>query len=995
MVEASDYADWPNVEAALDELLTVPVDERTVVLDRLTEGRAELRAVLESLLYHAERPDGLLDRAAIESLPFEPATRGSLPPETRLGAYRIVELIGRGGMGEVYRATRADGQFEQTVALKLVRAGPGTSVGRFHAERQILATLDHPGIARLYDGGVSADGCPYMVMEYVEGENLIAWCATRKAPLQERLDLFLQVCAAVAYAHSHLIVHRDLKPANIFVTPAARVKLLDFGIAKLLQVEKLGDATRTAHVSPAYAAPEQLTGGVVTTATDVYGLGVTLYQLLCDSLPWQIADLPLAIAVRRLLQEKLVPPSALVRSGAPVTARELRGDLDAIVAKALRKEPQARYPDAHALADDISRYRHHEPIRAREGARAYVLRRFLWRNWLPLSAASIVFVLLVAGIVGTTWQANLARRQAQRTAIEASKATAVKNFLLDIFKQSSLQNPGGVEARNVTAEKLLDIGAQRIHGELHEAPEVRGELLDTLSALYEDLGSTDRAIGLAQDHLDDLRRISGGEFSGDGAAAHTRIARALIDNGKDTDAKTHLDAARRILDTLGDSGSMARAEIEFQSARAAYDGATGDKSAGLKSLGAALAIIERRDPQSSLKGDVLEYFGYYAQLNEDYAGAEQWKKKYLAFEEAQGRERNAFAIGNAYLDLGDAQALMRKYGDSETNLRSAIDLLTKSAGAEHPTTAAAKLRLGELYFRMGREKQAEALLNEALLAQQKTAQGLEDSTETGKTLGALEYLRGRLPQAEAILRGNLARLGARKDLELRYGVSASVLTSVLTAEGKFDEAEKQYALSSDVFRRYIGEKSLAYAGSLLRGAALKLGEGHPEDAVAIYEQILREWPASRGEFPDPYTRSTIGLTRADLQRGAVDAARARAHDLLERMTASPQRQYMPDQEAHTARLLGEALTRMGKAAEGERFLRRAVELREQLDDSDSFWLAEARISLSNALIAARRFTEANQLLNLAAAAEAHQPALSDEYRAPLRAAQNLIAQAHN
>jgi hypothetical protein len=440
---------------------------------------------------------------------------------------------------------------------------------------------------------------------------------------------------------------------------------------------------------------------------------------------------------------------------------------------------------------------------------------------------------------------------------------------------------------------------------------------------------------------------------------------------------------------------MARAEIEFQSARAAYDGATGDKSAGLKSLGAALAIIERRDPQSSLKGDVLEYFGYYAQLNEDYAGAEQWKKKYLAFEEAQGRERNAFAIGNAYLDLGDAQALMRKYGDSETNLRSAIDLLTKSAGAEHPTTAAAKLRLGELYFRMGREKQAEALLNEALLAQQKTAQGLEDSTETGKTLGALEYLRGRLPQAEAILRGNLARLGARKDLELRYGVSASVLTSVLTAEGKFDEAEKQYALSSDVFRRYIGEKSLAYAGSLLRGAALKLGEGHPEDAVAIYEQILREWPASRGEFPDPYTRSTIGLTRADLQRGAVDAARARAHDLLERMTASPQRQYMPDQEAHTARLLGEALTRMGKAAEGERFLRRAVELREQLDDSDSFWLAEARISLSNALIAARRFTEANQLLNLAAAAEAHQPALSDEYRAPLRAAQNLIAQAHN
>src|SRR6202035_2841453 len=173
------------------------------------------------------------------------------------GAYSIVKLIGRGGMGEVYRAIRADGQYQQTVALKLVRAGSRTCVDRFNAERQFLAALDHPGIARLYDGGVTADGHPYMVMEYVEGENLLAWCEVRQASLQERLVLFLQVCDAVAYAHSHLIVHRDLKPTNIFVTADGRVKLLDFGIAKLLQTDTLGDATRTAHVSPAYAAPEQ------------------------------------------------------------------------------------------------------------------------------------------------------------------------------------------------------------------------------------------------------------------------------------------------------------------------------------------------------------------------------------------------------------------------------------------------------------------------------------------------------------------------------------------------------------------------------------------------------------------------------------------------------------------------------------------------------------------------------------------------------------------
>ena len=990
MTLATEHADWAKIEAALDDLLEVPVPERTAVLERLTAGQPDLRATLESLLAHVDLPHDLLDRPAIEALSGEAANAGALAPGTKLGAYGIVRLMGRGGMGEVYRAIRIDGQFDQTVALKLVRAGSGTSVERFNAERQILAALDHPSIARLYDGGVTADGHPYMVMEFVQGENLIAWCESRRATLHERLTLFLQVCDAVAYAHLHLVVHRDLKPSNIFVTTEGRVKLLDFGIAKLLHSDALGDATRTAHVSPAYAAPEQLTGGVITTATDVYGLGVTLYQLLCGALPWQLADLPLATAVRRLLEEKVPPPSAAVSPDTPVGPRELRGDIDAIVAKALRKDPKARYPDALALADDITRYRTHVPVRARSGARTYVMRRFLRRNWLPLATAGALFLLLLAGIIGTAWQANIARRQAERTGIEAAKATAVKDFLLDIFRQSSLQTPGGVDARNVTAEQLLGIGAQRIRGGLAQAPEVRGELLDTLSGLYEDLGSLDRAISLAQDHLDDLKR-RGADSGPEGATAHLRLARALIDNGKDTDARIHLDAADKILSSPTDRRSMLFAEVEFQRARAAYDGASGDKVAGLKHLQTALAIVEQREPAASFKGDVLEYFGYYAQLDEDYDKAEIWKKQYLAFEEAQGLERNAFAIGTARLDLGDVQALMRKYPDSETNLRTAVEILGKCAGAEHPSTAAAKLRLGELYFRMGRVTDADPLLNGALQAQQKTAQGLEDSTETGKTLGALEYLRGRLPQAEAILRSNLSRLAQRKDQELRYGVSASVLTSVLTAEGNFEEAEKQYTLSSDVYRRYIGEKSIAYAGSLLRGAALKLGEGQPQEASALYERVLRGWPVTKDDLPDSYTRSTLGLARADLKRGDSEAARARAKDLLDRMLASPQRQYLPDQEAHAARLLGEALTRLGRASEAEPFLRRAVELREKLDDADSFWLAEARLSMANALIAERRIGEAIQLIKLAAAAHAHQPALSNEYRVPLKNAQALIA----
>jgi serine/threonine protein kinase/TolA-binding protein len=994
LAAVSDHADWPSIEAALDELLSLPAADQAAALERIATMRPVLRNVLESLLDHAGGSDALLDHPAIEVIPPAAPVTGRLPNGVRIGVYSIVELIGRGGMGEVYRAERADGQFSQTVALKLMRVESSVSIDRFNAERRILAQLDHPGIARLFDGGITADGRPYMVMEYVEGENLAAWCDAHKATLQQRLSLFLQVCEAVAYAHAHLVVHRDLKPTNICVTADGRVKLLDFGIAKLLQSgDAVGDVTRTAHLSPAYAAPEQLTGGAITTATDVYGLGVTLYQLLCETLPWQIEDLPLAIAVRRLLEGKPIPPSTATRVGASVTPRELRGDLDAIVAKSLRKEPQARYPDARALADDIRRHIHHEPIRARDGARVYVLRRFLRRNWLPLSAASLVFVVLVAGIAGTAWQAGVARRQAQRAEIEATTATAVKDFLLDIFKQSSMQNPGGVEARNVTAEKLLNIGAERIKLQLHEQPAVRGELLDTLSSLYNDLGDTDRAVALAHERLNSLDRSQGAEASLASAAARTHLARALIDNGKSNDAKVQLNAAQKILDAMGDPGTLTRAEVDFQQARVAYDGTAEEKPAGLQKLREALEIVQRRDPQNSLTGNVLEYFGYFAQLDEDYSGAEAWKKRFLAFERAQGIERNAFAIGTAYLDLGDVQALMRKFSDAESNLRAAVALLTKYAGPEHPSTAAAKMRLGETFYRMGREPEAEELLGEALRAQQKTAQGLEDSTETGKTLGALELARGRLAQAESILRKNLAQLGSGQHKELRYGVSASVLTSVLTAEGKFDEAERQYAVSSDVFRRYIGEKSVAYTGSLLRGAALKLGEGQLDQAAQIYEQVMRDWPPPSGQFPDPYTRSTLGLARADLQRGRTEAARARCEELLGRITASPERRYLPDQEAQTVRLLGAALTRSGQATAAEPHLRRAIELRELLDAPESFWLAEARISLAVALIAQQRLAEARQLLELAAAAQARQPALSNEYREPLRAALKLTARA--
>jgi eukaryotic-like serine/threonine-protein kinase len=720
---------------------------------------------------------------------------------------------------------------------------------------------------------------------------------------------------------------------------------------------------------------------------------VTLYQLLCGRLPWDVSDLPLAAAIRRLLDDKLVSPSLAVAGNDAITPRELRGDLDAIIAKALRKEPRARYADARALADDIERHLHHEPVLAREGARAYLMGSFVRRHWLPISGLALLFVVLLTGMAATAWQARVARREALRAEIEGGKAAAVKDFLLDIFRQSSLQNPGGAGARNVTAEKLLDIGAERIHSQLHEQVEVRGELLETLASLYSGLGAPDRALELAQDRIADLSKSASASGGRSWAEAQLPLARALIDLGRDEDAKRVLNTAQTALDALGDRDSVTRAEVFFQRARADYDGASADKSDGVRQLQAAIAILDRVDPNNSLRGDIFEYFGYYAQLAEDYRSAEIWKKRFLDFVRSQDQQTHSFAVGTALLDLGDVQALAREYPESEANLRAAVAVLTQAAGPDHPSTAIAQSRLGEMYYRSGRPAEAEPLLVAALVAQQRSPQGQADATETRKTLGGLKFSRGRLAEAEILLRENLEQLAAKKDLELRYAVSASVLVSVLTAEGKLSEAQQQYAASSEVFRRHLGEKSLAYAGCLMRGAALEvaLGGGHLNRAAEIYSQLRSAWPAEPGRFPDIYARATLGLARTDLKRQRAETARDNSDALSRLIATSPERQYVSEQEAQAERILGASFTALGRPGDAQAPLRRAVELRELIDDADSIWLAEARINLAEALLAERQFPEAQRLLVLAARAQSHQPVLSAEYRTPLLMAQRRLA----
>jgi len=983
-------ADWPRIDAALDEILGLPEGEWAAACERVSGGDASLHAELASLLACAGGEDRLLDSPRTLPLGAIDIESPGLAPGSLIGAYRIERLIGRGGMGEVYCAERADGQFEQRVALKLIRHEAAEHAQRFQTERRILARLEHPGIARLHDGGIAPDGRPFMAMEFITGRPITEWCRTRALDLEARLALFAEVCDAVAYAHRNLVIHRDIKPGNVLVTEDGAVKLLDFGVAKLLETGASGDSedlTRNAPLSPSHAAPEQLTGGIVTTATDVYGLGVLLFELLAGERPWRLDGKPLALVMQVILHDEPPRLSDFVarRANAPFAPKRLRGDLDAIVAKCLRKEPAQRYENVNDLRVDVLHSLHGEPVTARLGARGYVFRRFLRRHRALVAAASLLLVAIVGGALATAWQAHIARAQFVRADAAARRATAVKDFLLDIFKQNSVRNPGGAEARKATAEQLLAIGAERIKVKLRDEPAVRDELLDTLGALYDEMGFPDRNAELQREHLEALRRRGPAALaSAEAARVRLRLGVALTSVGKLEDGSAEIHAALRIEDALGDEQSLDRAQTLYELARAAYFTKSPDDAEARRNLLAALEIVRGHYPDDPLRADITDELGRHAQLAGDFPAAEGWYGESLRYQLGRGVDSNAFAIGFAYRDLGDLQAVMHRYREGETNLEHAIELLTRTAGPDHPETADARSRLGEMFTVMGRRQAGAAMLEAALASQRKTPLGLDDSTETVKSLGRLEYARGDLHRAEVLMRENLAFFAHQQSNELRYATSAIVLVSVLTAQGRFAEAAALYAKCDDIMMRYGGIKSESYGRVLDRGADLALTRGATAEAEAIDDRILREWPEKPGAFFDPHTRASLGLARAGLARARFETVRDAMQDLLGRILASPDVATLGEQEAQSRYLLGIAESHLGQARDAEVQLRRAVELRTGLDVADSPWLAQARIALADCLIGAHRSGEARRLLDLAAEAQGRQAALAEPYRADLR-----------
>lgn len=735
----------------LDAALEVPPREWPDLLDRMCGEDPDLRREVESLLRRHREIDGFLEGTAVEAMSPSPAPSAAGPDPSaapgpdadgsegrRIGAYRVVRLIARGGMGEVYLAERADGHFERRVALKLLPAGLDADGvdRRFRAERQILAGLEHPSIARLLDGGVTDAGRPYLVMEYVEGEPIDRHCDGRKLAVRERLELFLQVTEAVEHAHRALVVHRDLKPSNILVTADGRAKLLDFGIAKLLGERRgtTAPVTRTGRrwMTPEYAAPEQIEGEPVTAATDVYQLGVLLYLLVSGRLPFAEEDGSLHRLERAILETDPEKPSmaatrpasaetgagpadpaenARARSTRPGRLRgTLRGDLDAIVLKALRKEPADRYPSVSAMAEDVDRHLRGLPVAARRGTVAYRSRTFLRRHRWGVSAAA-VFVLLLIGYAATvTVQSERVRAALAEARVEAEKAEQVSAFLMDLFEAS---DPDQARGEEVTARELLDRGVESAR-ELADQPEVQARMLEVVGLTRQRMGAYERSLPLLERSLALRREVFGRE--------HEQVAASL----------NHLGALHRL------RGDLAAAEPHLRE-----------------------ALAMRRDLLGDEHEDVAVTADELARVHEalgDYDRAEPLYREALATRRALLGDRHR----QTATSLNDLGLLLLRKGDAggaEALLREAVTIYRDALGEDHPWVATALGNLGLVLLERDDAAGAEALFRRAL-AMHRRLMGAEHPyvPDDLHRLASAAREQGRVGEADSLAREAL-RMG--------------------------------------------------------------------------------------------------------------------------------------------------------------------------------------------------------------------------------------------
>jgi eukaryotic-like serine/threonine-protein kinase len=820
--------EWQRVKEILHNALEVSDAERAEYLDEACNGNADLRGEVESLLVSYEAAGTFIEGAFAAAPALAPPLPDSLGAGAGLGPYRIVQLIAEGGMGAVYQAVRVDDLYRKVVAIKVIRRGVfgDEARKRFDIERQILAHLDHPSIAKLLDGGTTPDGRPYFVMDFIAGTPIDEYCDARRLPVSERLSYFLTVCSAVHYAHQNLVIHRDLKPQNILVTEEGAVKLLDFGIAKLLDPEATGASagpaptlTTMQAMTPEYASPEQLGGGNVTTASDIYSLGVLLYRLLTGHRPYalesgsidelwdQIRNRPprRPSTVIHASEDGITPDStgSARNTRADRLGRQLSGDIDNILMMALRKEPERRYGSAEQFANDLRRHLQGHPVTARPDTLRYRTGKFIQRHRAGVLAAALCGVILVGGILATSWQWHVSNRERIRAEKRFQDVRGLANTVLFELHDAIVPLPGSTPARELLVQRAQ-------------------QYLESLASESTDDDGLQRELAVAYERI--------GDVLGSPAQANLgRSAEALASYHKALEIET------RLLGRDGSNEALQRDLARVYNRICRVEQGTGKFREAVESCRAAGSIAEKllslRPDDVELRGDLASTYqnmaGAYFALG-DWQHTEEQRRHVLSeFQELYrlrpDNESFLYGLANAYHRMANLQEQNKQYAEARANVLEAIGLFNLSAERDPKDIRKrvdwtfAQQRLGSILISMGDLK------------------GALDAFQ--KALPIREQLRGLDPR-DARAQFNLANSHASIGYVLLEMGNAQAAQSHFEQQRKIDDELIQLDPVAVDYRYSLSEayENLGRVAQRLgnRGRARAL----LNDALQVYDELL-------------------------------------------------------------------------------------------------------------------------------------------------------------
>jgi eukaryotic-like serine/threonine-protein kinase len=921
---------WEKIEKVLDKVLDAEPNQWESILDRTCTGNEELRHKVKKYLRHYTHLDTFLQKPLDNRLISRISDDESFSADwieafNRIGRYRIIREIAHGGMGRVFLAERADGEYTQQVALKLLHSGldSETMQRRFRTERQILASLNHPNIARLFDGGVieseSVWGTrlPYLVMEYFEGSSIREYCEKKNLSVNERLQLFLKAAEAVQHAHRNLVVHCDIKPSNILVNEEGDLKLVDFGISRLMSGD--GD-TGTEHLThttqhwrtPEYAAPEQIKGERATTAVDVYQLGVLLYELLTGELPFKGTEENIRELERAILETDPVKPSLAVQSDR--LRKMFRGDLDAIILKALRKEPESRYESTSFLIDDIKRYLSAQPVTARHGNLTYRTGKFVSRHRWGMVAASCVCLAITLGFIGIIWQSRVAEKERDIARLEAAKAQAAQDYLVGLFEAA---DPVRTQGEPVSVNEIIERGIDRLGEDLAAQPEIHIEMLKVLGRIKQMLGDFRLSTELLEQALIKTRELRGED--------HPDVATVAVLLG---------DAARW-------NGELDRAETLLRQ---------------------ALTIRRRNNEEDRIEtAKNIDRLARVLEMRGTFEEAEELYREALSIREELFGEHSD-AVSATLNNLGWLLHQMGKKEDAEEALRKSLMIREQIIEIPHPAIASIQNNLAVVLRTKGNYDEALYFFQKAL-EQERKLHG-DDHPRVTTALSNLSEIHLDLAQYDEaaiqyrrILENNRRQLGPT---HVYVAFALGHLSMALIENGQGTEAVPLIEEALDIFRNTVGEEHRFYGKALMiMGYAYYYHQ--PERAAFLLSHSVDTFRRIVGHVHPDLGESLSRLGWALLATGEPETAE---ETLREALDIQKQVHLTPHTDTiWTLTGLGRLLILQGRIDQAEQLLREAVSMSDEVLPPGHWRRIAARMELAASLMSGNKISEARDELD--------------------------------